>query len=77
MKTISFNDERDNAYTSDLQSACQRLIIEKATLQTELFELEKRLNNAERILGSFDFRRCDIPACNCNSYHKQTPEPEV
>ena len=45
--------------------------------QMDLYETEKLLRRAESILEEFDFRRCDIPACNCNSYHKQTQEPEV
>lgn len=37
----------------------------------DLYEAKQRLLNAERILERLGYRRCDIPACNCNSYHKQ------
>jgi hypothetical protein len=30
----------------------------------------KRLEKAEWVLQSSGFRRCDIPACNCNSWHQ-------
>ena len=34
------------------------------------YALRQRLNNAEWVLESSGFRRCDTPACNCNSWHQ-------
>jgi hypothetical protein len=28
------------------------------------------LHEAERVLSASGFRRCDIPACNCGSWHQ-------
>lgn len=36
----------------------------------ELPEVRQRLEKAEWVLQSSGFRRCDIPACNCNSWHQ-------
>jgi len=33
-------------------------------------ELEERLRKAEWVLSNAGFRRCDIPACNCGSWHQ-------
>lgn len=38
--------------------------------EVELYELKGRLVNAERRLDSLGWRFCDIPTCNCNSYHR-------
>lgn len=32
--------------------------------------LEERLSDAEWVLTHSGFRRCDIPACNCGSWHQ-------
>lgn len=34
------------------------------------YDLRQRLDAAEWCLRSAGFRRCDIPACNCNSWHQ-------
>jgi len=34
------------------------------------YELHDRLARAEVILERSGYRHCDIPACNCNGYHK-------
>ena len=36
----------------------------------DVFDLERRLSSAEWVLENSGFRRCDIPACNCNSWHQ-------
>lgn len=33
------------------------------------YDLQQRLDAAEWSLTNAGFRRCDIPACNCNSWH--------
>lgn len=33
-------------------------------------ELERRLKEAEWVLVSSGFKRCDSSACNCNSWHQ-------
>lgn len=38
--------------------------------EAEIHELGRRLYQAEWVLQSSGFRRCDIPACNCNSWHQ-------
>lgn len=38
--------------------------------EADRFELGQWLRNAERILGDFGYARCNVPACNCNSYHQ-------
>ncbi len=62
---FSFEVERDGADKVNQHLKC------------DLYELERRLHNAERILEDFGFRRCTAAACNCNSYHQQREEPEV
>ncbi len=37
--------------------------------EAEIYELQQRLNKAEWVLTNSGFRRCDIPACNCGSWH--------
>lgn len=37
---------------------------------TELPRVRERLRQAEWVLEASGFRRCDIPACNCNSWHQ-------
>lgn len=37
--------------------------------ESELYQRTQWLNNADRKLESLGYRRCDIPACNCSSYH--------
>jgi hypothetical protein len=37
--------------------------------KVELYYLEKRLRNAERILERFGYHPCNLQACNCDSYH--------
>ena len=32
--------------------------------------IEERLRDAEWVLENSGFRRCDIPACNCGSWHQ-------
>jgi hypothetical protein len=38
--------------------------------ELEIYELRQRLDKAEWVLQSSGFRRCDIPACNCGSWHQ-------
>lgn len=38
--------------------------------EVEIYELQQRLEKAEWVLRASGFRRCDIPACNCNSWHQ-------
>lgn len=38
--------------------------------EQELYEIRQRLEKAEWVLQHAGFRRCDIPACNCNSWHQ-------
>lgn len=33
-------------------------------------DLQQRLDRAEWVLNNAGFRRCDIPACNCGSWHQ-------
>lgn len=33
-------------------------------------DLQRRLDKAEWVLNNSGFRRCDIPACNCDSWHQ-------
>ena len=40
------------------------------TLKCELYETQKRLEKAERILFNMGYFRCEIVACNCGSYHR-------
>lgn len=37
---------------------------------TDRHELEQRLEKAEWVLNNAGFRRCDIMACNCGSWHQ-------
>jgi hypothetical protein len=37
---------------------------------TDSYDLEQRLEKAEWVLNNAGFRRCDIPACNCGSWHQ-------
>lgn len=37
---------------------------------TDRYELEQRLEKAEWVLNNAGFRRCDIAACNCGSWHQ-------
>lgn len=37
----------------------------------DYYEWGQRLVRAECILERLGWRRCDIPACNCNGYHKR------
>ena len=68
----------DGAMNTDTRiKQIRNLEIALQKTQMELYETEKLLCRAESILEEFDFRRCDIAACNCNGYHKRTPEPEV
>lgn len=39
-------------------------------LEAELYALRTQIVNAEFILDSFGYRRCDAPSCNCNGYHR-------
>lgn len=38
--------------------------------ELEIYELRQRLEKAEWVLQSSGFRRCDIAACNCGSWHQ-------
>jgi hypothetical protein len=33
-------------------------------------DIQQRLDKAEWVLNNSGFRRCDIPACNCGSWHQ-------
>lgn len=48
-------------------SAC---LSELNQAKAEIYELKGRLVNADGVLERLGYRHCDIPACNCNSYHK-------
>jgi hypothetical protein len=37
--------------------------------EREIYEISQRLEKAEWVLQHSGFRRCDIPACNCGSWH--------
>jgi hypothetical protein len=39
-------------------------------INKDLFDLERRLGAAEWVLENAGFRRCDIAACNCGSWHQ-------
>lgn len=45
---------------------------EKEQQGADLYEANQKLRNVERILEGLGYRRCNIPACNCNSYHPPT-----
>lgn len=34
------------------------------------YDLQQRLDKAEWVLSNSGFRRCDIAACNCGSWHQ-------
>ena len=34
------------------------------------FEMARKLGQAEWVLRNAGFRECDIPACNCGSWHQ-------
>lgn len=44
--------------------------------ECDLYEVRRRLENAERILRIFGYERCAAAACNCSSYHKDFYAPK-
>ena len=45
--------------------------------RNDLLECRDEERSARRMLQSLNYRRCDIPACNCGSWHLLTPAPEA
>lgn len=65
--------QRRDALTLDVQELLKQLAAvtkERDSTKADLYEIGLRHSRAERLLEQFGFRRCDIAACNCNSYHE-------
>ncbi len=65
-------DERDNLLNRNIQltNIVDRLTVEWDKLAADLYELKGRIVKADATLERLGYRHCDIPACNCNGYHR-------
>lgn len=55
---------------TEIESKGTAVTIPDDIVNRDLFEVARQLGQAEYVLQSAGFRRCDIPACNCGSWHQ-------